>query len=74
MFASGVIEIIEGRLSRSLVESALYLHIDIARLLHTHTHTHTHQAVLAPACCISFSALINGSAARVNSSKKSANG
>jgi len=72
MFASGVIEIIEGRLSRSLVESALYLHIDIARLLHTHTHTHTRQ--LAPACCISFSALINGSAARVNSSKKSANG
>jgi len=48
MFASGVIEIIEGRLSRSLVESALYLHIDIARLLHTHTHTHTHtQAVSA---------------------------
>jgi hypothetical protein len=72
MFASGVIEIIEGRLSRSLVESALYLHIDIARLLHTHTHTHTRK--LAPACCISFSALINGSAARVNSSKKSANG
>ena len=72
MFASGVIEIIEGRLSRSLVESALYLHIDIARLLHTHTYTHTRQ--LAPACCISFSALINGSAARVNSSKKSANG
>ena len=70
MFASGVIEIIEGRLSRSLVESALYLHIDIARLLHTHTHTRQ----LAPACCISFSALINGSAARVNSSKKSANG